>query len=1116
MKNTLECCRLNTAILIGAASALLALGVGPALASAADSLHAPGHLRCEELETPLGIDTPQPHFSWQLVDSRTGAKQTAWQIQVASTSEGLIAGRADVWDSGRIDSDRSVAVAYAGPPLQPERRYFWRVKVWDKEGAAYPASDVTWWETGLMREAWRAKWIGSEDQELQSVRESGAEWISNRGEEKYDHPGDTRHDFRLAFHVEKPVQVAHLYVTGEDTAAAWINGQSVLSAEPLPPYKQTAWKKYVERDVTSEVREGNNLLAVEVTLFDIGQAAQGANNSRTPMSACLYLKFHDGSQQVVISNSAWKADLNASGAWYAPQFDDAAWPSAVSGHSDVQFAGPLNARPWPTGPVQMLRHTFTVEKRVRSARLYATALGSYRLWIDGQPIGDQILAPGWTDYRERVPYQTYDATKEVRTGSNVIGAYLAPGWYTTPLEWTQEPYNYGNTPPALRTELRIEYDDNSVDWIDSDAQWKASSSPIEKAEIYDGETYDARREQPGWATPEFSDAGWRPVEIVRPLEPAIVAQEYQPIRIETTLHAKSLSEPEFGVFVFDFGQNMAGFAHIRVQGKPGTKLRVRFAEVLNPDGTIYTENLRTALATDYFTLAGKGVEDYQPSFTFHGFRYVELTGLAGKPDISAVTAKVIHTDAPFHAHLQTASAILNQLWSNILWGQRSNFVGVPTDCPQRDERLGWSGDAEVFWRTASYNMGLAPFSRKFAADLRGTQVGTPMYGIYAPGTSVPNAGFGAGWSDAGVIIPWTSWVQSGDTRIVDQNWDAMTTYLGAIERSNPGFLWDHDAGTPFGDWLSPEGQTKAVLVQTAYWAYDVSLMKQMAHATGRSADEVKYAALLKKIQGAFAAAFVRDDGFIAGADNGPSPFGRIFVPNKVPSGDTQTGYVLALYMHLVPDSLRAAAADRLVQKLKASGWRLGTGFLGTPYLLAVLADTGHADVAYRLLLSTEYPSWGYLVTHGATTMWERWNGDQMRGDPSMNSYNHYAYGAVADWIYRYAAGIDALPADAGFHTIHLHPNFDAGLGSLQFTYDSPYGEIRSAWSVQGSTATWNLTIPPNSRGELSLAGDEENRFTLKGVALSHSQQIHAAAGEGSEATYEIPPGHYEFSVALVR
>ena len=441
--------------------------------------------------------------------------------------------------------------------------------------------------------------------------------------------------------------------------------------------------------------------------------------------------------------------------------------------------------------------------------------------------------------------------------------------------------------------------------------------------------------------------------------------------------------------------------------------RCALGKIINADGTIYTDNLRTAKSTDHFILAGKGVEEFQPQFTYHGFRYLELTGLKGKPMADAVKGIVFHTDAPFTAQLKTGSSLINSLWSNILWGQRSNFVGVPTDCPQRDERLGWTADAQVFWRTATYNMDLTAFSRKYSADVRGTQTGSgygteaagTLFGIFAPGIATISSSSGAGWSDAGVIIPWTSWIQTGDTEIVQQNWEAVTKYLAAIEAANPDFLWKKNAGTPFGDWLSPEGPTKFPLVATASWAYDVTLMQQMAHALGKTDEEARYSQLFEKIRAAFTKEFVHDDGFVAGADLGPSQFGVINNPDAVAkSGDTQTGYVLALHMNLVPENLRPAVAQKLVDKIEGNHGLLGTGFLGTPYLLAVLTESGHRDLAYKLLLNTSYPSWGYLVDHGATTMWERWNGDQMKSDPSMNSYNHYAYGAVADWIYRYAAG----------------------------------------------------------------------------------------------------------------
>jgi alpha-L-rhamnosidase len=572
------------------------------------------------------------------------------------------------------------------------------------------------------------------------------------------------------------------------------------------------------------------------------------------------------------------------------------------------------------------------------------------------------------------------------------------------------------------------------------------------------------------------------------------------------------------VYVYDFGQNFAGVEKLRVAAAAGTEVTVRFAEIINPDGTIYTDNLRTAKVTDHFLLGGTGQggaasEILTPQFTFHGFRYLEVTGLSKGLPLESVTALVFHTDAPFAAKLETGSPMINQLWSNILWGQRSNFVGIPTDCPQRDERLGWMGDAEVFWRTAAYNADLAAFSRKFGGDMRGTQVGSPYFGIYSPGTAAPNAGFAAGWSDAGVIIPWTSWLQTGDTSIIDQNWEAMEKYLNAIAAHNSNGLWANENGIGFGDWLSPEGRTNYVLIATAYWAYDTTLMQQMAHATGRTKDEQNFAHLFAKIQTAFEEKFVRDDGFVAGADEGDSHFGERTKSGPAGIGDTQAGYVLALHMNLVPETLRAAAAQKLADKIEANHGLLATGFLGTPYLLEELTKSGHTKLAYQLLLNTRYPSWGYLVDHGATTMWERWNGDQMKADPSMNSYNHYAYGAVADWIYRYAAGVDATNMDAGFHTILLHPVFDARIGSVNLDYASSYGAIHSDWKVDGPTASWHLVIPANASGWLPLTATEATKYRVDGTPLTQSELVKPVTRQG-QAGYELPAGSYSFQVGL--
>jgi alpha-L-rhamnosidase len=1099
----------------------LAMVAPPMIAATVSAPSKPIALKCDSLVEPLGIDSPKPLFSWQLQDKGWGAKQSAYQILVSSRPATSGQLKANIWDSGRIASEQSIDLAYGGPALEAQRRYFWQVRVWDKDGKPYPLSDPSWWETGLLFPAnWKAKWIGYEGQELRSIREAGAIWITNAVVPNYTTRGDTHHNFRFAFPLQKPIKRAVLYATGEDTVAAWANGIQVMHAEPLTPWKQMPWKRYVRKDVTSQLHQGQNLLAIGATHYDVPNGRDGELQTQFPMSMCLYLQMEDGSVLVLTSATlGWKAAMNAPGDWYAKQFNDSSWKDAEPFSPKGSAAGDSEVgNPIPPGPVMTLRRAFEEPKAIVSARLYATALGAYKFHINGEAVGDQILSPGWMDFRQHVPYQVYDVTRQLKIGKNAIATFLAPGWYSTPLMWFGQPNNYGDTPPAVKAQLWIKHSDGSEEWISTDESWKADVSPILSAEIYDGETFDARRVQAGWDTAAFSDTQWPSASVVSPHEPQIVAQYFQPIREERVLTAKSITSPSPGVYVYDFGQNLSGVPRLHVKGSRGDDLKLRFAEVLNPDGSVYVENLRTAKATDHFILAGeKGsdFEEYQPQFTFHGFRYIEISGLSAKPNLDTVKTVVLHTDAPFTTKLDTGDAMINQLWNIIQWGQRSNFIGVPTDCPQRDERLGWTADAQVFWRTASYNMDLNAFTRKFSADLRGTQVGTAMYGIFAPGTNSPNPGFGAGWSDAGVIIPWTGWMQTGNKEIIEENWDAMETYLAAIHDHNPDFLWRKEYGAAFGDWLTPTQTTPEDLIATAYWAYDVTLMREMAAASGRTEKVAKYSDLFENIKRAFNKAYVRPDGFVGAVDTYPSIPPPTIAPETKSTDtkavvETQTGYVLALHMNLLPDELRAPAAERLIQKIKDNHWLLGTGFLGTPYLLEVLSDTGHSDIAYQLLLTRDYPSWGYLIEHGATTTWERWNGDQMRGDPSMNSYNHYAYGAVAEWIYRYAAGIDVAATDSGFHTIYLHPNFDSRLGNLNFSYDSPYGAVLSQWKVQGSNATWNVTIPANSQGVLPVDASTASSFALDGRPLSENRKVQSNGG----GFYTLPAGTYSFTMTV--
>jgi alpha-L-rhamnosidase len=643
----------------------------------------------------------------------------------------------------------------------------------------------------------------------------------------------------------------------------------------------------------------------------------------------------------------------------------------------------------------------------------------------------------------------------------------------------------------MLAQLEIEYADGSRDTVVSDGSWRAAESAILLSDIYNGETYDARRELRGWSEASFRDSSWRPVALADAPEAPLVAQDFQPIRIEQELKAKSVTNPAPGVYIFDLGQNMVGSEKLQVEGRAGTKVRLRFGEVLQNDGQLYTANLRTAEATDTYILRGGGKETFEPHFTFHGYRYIELTGYPGKPAEDAVEGLVFHTDAPFTIQFHTGNSMVNQLWSNILWGQRGNFLSVPTDCPQRDERLGWMGDAEVFWRTATFDANLQAFSQKFTADIRDAQTAGGAYTDVSPFIGAVSNSV-AGWADAGVIIPWSAYVQYRDARILEENWEAMEKWMRHLESANPNHLWLHERGNDYGDWLAIGSQTPKDLIATAFWAYDASLMMRMAQALHRPADAQKYAALFDQIRSAFQQQYVKADGTVG-------------------SG-SQTSDVLALHMDLLPQHERALVAEKLVADIAAHQGHLTTGFLGTPYLMLELSESGHSDVAYSLLLNTTYPSWGYMIEHGATTMWERWNGDQMMGDPSMNSYNHYAYGSVAEWLYRYAAGIDEDTRDPGFHRIVLRPQFDARLGEVSATYNSDYGAIHSDWSLSGGRVSWNVVIPANTSALLYFPVGAAGRIQESGADIASVPGISFVLKDAGREIYQAGAGSYHFTL----
>ena len=1058
------------------------------LARAFQAAHgAPSQLQCEAMHEPLGIDILHPRLSWQMQDSRRGAKQRAYEIRVAFSSDGLTKSKAEVWDSGRVESDESINVAYAGPELQSARRYYWEVRIWDQQGQSSAYSSPSWWEMGLLSASdWKAKWI-TRDMPLQrGDYASGVQWIWAANEGGKAHATAGKHDFRFHLTLPEAPEKATLFITARDNVAAWINGKQILQAAPTFGYGASQpWGHFREIPVGQFLTAGANVVAAEAILGkgDPGQGKAGG------LIALLRVQMPGGKVLRFVSGPEWKTAAEQTGDWFAPNFDDASWPGAAVLSKVAADASP---NVWPALPASLLRKEFTISKPILSARVYSTALGSYQMYVNGQRAGSDILAPGWTDYRKRIVYQVYDVTSQLQQGGNAIGAILGDGWYASGLTWDQNRYNFGPPPVRMLAQLEIEYSDGSHDTVTTDESWQAVESPILRSEIYNGEYYDARKEQRGWDQPSFSGDDWAPA-ITAPAPAApLVGQDYQPIRIEKTLRAKTINNPVPGVYIYDLGQNMVGWGRMHVSGPEGTTLQLRFGEVLKPDGELYTENLRTAEATDTYVLRGGAEEIFEPHFTFHGFRYIEITGFPGTPGIDTVEGVVFHTAAPFTMEFHTGSAMVNQLWSNILWGQRGNFLSVPTDCPQRDERLGWMGDAEVFWRTATYNANLAAFSHKFTTDIRDAQVPSGGFTDVSPLVGdVTNSV--AGWADAGVIIPWTAYLQYGDKRILDENWPAMEKWMVHLERSNPNHLWLKERGNDYGDWLAIGSETSKDLIATAFWAYDATLMTHMAQVLNRPQDVKKYEALFELVRAAFRARYVKPDGTVGTG--------------------SQTSDVLALHMNLLPETLRGTVADKLVADIKAHDWHLTTGFLGTPYLLLELSKSGHSDVAYRLLLQTTYPSWGYMIAHGATTMWERWNGDQMTGDPSMNSFNHYAYGAVAEWLYRYVAGIDEDSMNPGFHRIILHPQFDGSLGEASATYDSPHGSITSSWKMTGDVISWKVVIPANTTAQLYFPGGATVKILEDGKDIGKSPGISMVKRNAGAVVYDVGAGSYSFEIS---
>lgn len=769
-----------------------------------------------------------------------------------------------------------------------------------------------------------------------------------------------------------------------------------------------------------------------------------------------------------------------------------------------------------TSPAPFLRTTFTVSKPVARARLYATALGVYEAHLNGQTVGDDVFAPGWTDYDTRVQYQVYDVTGQLRQGENALGAILGDGWYAGHVGWLER-QRYGERPMFL-AQLVVAYADGSSETIATDTSWKFAYGPILASDMIMGESYDARRELTGWDAPGYDEARWLPAE--RFADPGIARTAMRGPAVRRIMELRPLAEPRelkggqgLSKWIFDMGQNMVGRLRITVSGEAGSTITLRHAEMLNPDGTLYFDNLRTTKQEDHYTLKGGGEEVWEPRFTFHGFQYVELSGYPGTPTRDTIAGVVIHSAMPQTGSFACSDPLITQLQHNIEWGQRGNFVDVPTDCPQRNERLGWTGDAQVFVATAAFNFDVAGFFTRWMRDVEDEQSPEGAYPMVVPNPTVrkngrstwPSAAVDGGpaWADAGVIVPWTIYQVYGDTGILAERYASIKRYvdfLDATSRDGIRCYADYDGWHGFGDWLALDGSldrfgnTSKELLGTAFYAYSSRLLSRIAGVLGKTEDAARYQAMFEGARRAFQERFVTTRGLIGGA--------------------TQTSYVLALHFDLLPQELRAVALEELVRDIERRDNHLSTGFVGTPYISRVLSDNGRPDVAYRLLRQTTWPSWLYSVTQGGTTIWERWDGwthDRGFQDPGMNSFNHYAYGAIGAWLYAVVAGIDVDPERPGYKHIVMRPLPGGDLTSATAELRSAYGPIRSAWTLKDGSFDWQITVPANTTATVYVPAAAGAEVREGDAPAAEAEGVRLLRREAAALVYEVAAGSYRFT-----
>lgn len=1050
-----------------------------------------GELRCEYLRNPHGIDRPAPRLSWIMESARPGARQTAYQVLVASTPDLLRDHKGDLWDTGQVLTDQSVHIRYSGTPLPSRQSAFWKVRIWDQQGRPTAWSEPASWTMGLLHHAdWQGTWIGRDETETSVVLTEGS-WIwFPEGAPEQSAPVGTRY-FRRTFDLplDRNVLQAEWLMTADNEFTCAVNGQ--------PTGTGTSFKVATPMEVALNLRPGRNVMTAKVK-------NAGTDPNPAGLVGRLKIEFDSGEPLVITTDSQWKAFTEEQPNWTTPEFNDQTWLSA-------KVLGPVGMPPWgqvagPEDrrlPARMLRREFKTHGPVQRATVYFSGLGLSELYLNGQKVGDHVLSPALTEYDQRVFYVTHDVTDQIQQGPNALGVWLGNGRYFAPrLTTPTETRTFGF--PKMLLQLELDYADGSRETIVSDPSWKLTTDgPIVANNEYDGEEYDARREMPGWAAPGFTDVTWSTAQVVSPPGGVLSAPMMEPIRVTGTLQPTSITEIKPGVFIYDLGQNMVGWCRLTVRGPAGTRVTLRHAETLQADGSLYLDNIRAAKVTDVYTLRGQGTEVYEPRFTYHGFRYVELTGFPGTPTLATLEGQVVNDDVATAGSFTCSQPMINRIYRNIVWGVRGNYRSFPTDCPQRDERQAWLGDRSAESKGETYLFDIAALYAKWTQDIADAQRPNGSISDVSP-SYWPMYNDNVTWPASAVIIPGTLLDQYGDTDVIARRYPSMALWIDHMSGYITNDIISRDN---YGDWCVPPEDPKLIhsndpmrktapaILATSYFHHCLELMTGYARRLDQTEDADRFNSLAQSLKSALNRQFYQPtQGFY---DNG-----------------SQTSCVLPLAFNLVPNEERSRVFDHLVTKIThETKGHVGTGLVGGQWLNRVLTEGGRPDIVYRFATNTTYPSWGYMVEKGATTLWELWNGDT--ADPAMNSGNHVMLvGDLVIWLYESLAGIQPDPDQPGFKHILMKP---VPVGDLQFvtaTHRSPYGTIASAWSRDGDRFDWQITVPPNTTATVHIPALRPEEVRSGRRPAIRTRGVTSFRQDKAHLVLEIEPGRYRFQSLL--